>query len=230
MDSQPIERSFCTTREAAVLLGVSVGTVQLWVENGLLEAWKTAGGHRRVLRESVNRLVHKPPPRAGRTPDTAEAAEAAKPWRPTIMVVEDDIHLLRLYEAKISRWPLSPQVICLNNAVLALLRIGRSSPDMLILDLKIPGMDGFTMLHSLRHSGTVEATTIAVVTGMDESLIESRGGLPGDVEVFPKPIPFDSLLSLWRASVVDGQSRFGALPPVEPATRASSLGDLPSVR
>lgn len=227
MDSQPVERSFCTTREAAAVLGVSVGTVQLWVENGQLEAWKTAGGHRRVLRESVDRLVRKPPPSTARPP---EPAETAKPWRPTVMVVEDDIHLLRLYEARISRWPLSPQVICLNNAVLALLRIGRSSPDMLILDLNIPGMDGFAMLHSLRHSGAVEATTIAVVTGMDESLIEARGGLPGDVEVYTKPIPFDSLQALWRASVVDGQSRFGALSAAEIPTRPSPLGELPSTR
>jgi excisionase family DNA binding protein len=227
MDSQPVERSFCTTREAAALLGVSVGTVQLWVENGLLEAWKTAGGHRRVLRESVDRLVRKPPPSAARTP---EPTELAKPWRPTVMVVEDDIHLLRLYEARISRWPLSPQVICLNNAVLALLRIGRSSPDMLILDLNIPGMDGFAMLHSLRHSGAVEATAIAVVTGMDESLIEARGGLPGDVEIYTKPIPFDSLQALWRASVVDGQSRFGAPSAAEIPTRPSPLGDQPTTR
>jgi excisionase family DNA binding protein len=230
MDSQPVERSFCTTREAAALLGVSVGTVQLWVENGLLEAWKTAGGHRRVLRESVDRLVRKPPPRAARASERAEAAETAKPWRPTVMVVEDDIHLLRLYEARISRWPLSPQVLCLNNAVLALLRIGRSSPDMLILDLNIPGMDGFAMLHHLRHSGAVEDTTIAVVTGMDESLIEARGGLPGDVDVYSKPVPFDSLQALWRASAVDGQSRFGALVPAETPGGPSSLGDLPSAR
>ena len=222
MDSHPIERSFCTTREAANLLGVSTGTVQLWSENGLLDAWKTAGGHRRVLRESVDRLVRKPPPAAARGP---ESGDTAKPWRPTVMVVEDDIHLLRVYESKISRWPLSPQVICLNNTVLALLRIGRSSPDMLILDLNMPGIDGFTMLHSLRHSGAMEATTIAVVTGMDEALVESRGGLPGDVEVYPKPIPFDSLLALWRASVVDGHSRFGGLPMGESVNPAFQMAD-----
>jgi excisionase family DNA binding protein len=54
-----IEKTFCTTREAAALLGVSIGTVQLWVESDLLQAWKTAGGHRRVLRDSVDRLLHK---------------------------------------------------------------------------------------------------------------------------------------------------------------------------
>ncbi len=61
MASEVIAKSFCTTREAATLLGVSVGTVQLWVESGLLRAWKTAGGHRRVMRDSVERLLRKVP-------------------------------------------------------------------------------------------------------------------------------------------------------------------------
>ena len=43
-----VEKVFCTTSEAATILAISVGTVQLWVDSGLLVAWKTAGGHRRV--------------------------------------------------------------------------------------------------------------------------------------------------------------------------------------
>ena len=58
MHDTVIKKTFCTTREAATLLGVSVGTVQLWVESGLLQAWKTNGGHRRVLRDSIDRLLH----------------------------------------------------------------------------------------------------------------------------------------------------------------------------
>lgn len=42
-----------TTKDAADMLGVSHRTVQLWVDNGTLKAWRTAGGHRRVLLESV---------------------------------------------------------------------------------------------------------------------------------------------------------------------------------
>ena len=39
-----------STREAAEQLGVALRTVQLWVEAGVLPAWKTAGGHRRISR------------------------------------------------------------------------------------------------------------------------------------------------------------------------------------
>ena len=46
-----------TTRQAAILLNVSVRSVQLWVERGALQAWKTAGGHRRISVESVQQLL-----------------------------------------------------------------------------------------------------------------------------------------------------------------------------
>lgn len=51
----------CSTREVAQLLGVSLRTIQLWVDSGILEAWKTAGGHRRITRESVIRLLRQSP-------------------------------------------------------------------------------------------------------------------------------------------------------------------------
>ncbi len=46
-----------STRDAAHRLGVSVRTVQLWVEKGALEAWKTPGGHRRIFRQSVASML-----------------------------------------------------------------------------------------------------------------------------------------------------------------------------
>ena len=51
------QSAYCTTREAAEMLGVSLTTAQLWVESGLLDAWKTEGGHRRIHRTSVQRLL-----------------------------------------------------------------------------------------------------------------------------------------------------------------------------
>lgn len=52
-----------TTREAARLLGIAVSTAQQWIENGVLPAWKTPGGHRRVRLSDVSALLRR---RAGR--------------------------------------------------------------------------------------------------------------------------------------------------------------------
>jgi excisionase family DNA binding protein len=46
-----------TTREAGELLGIAVSTAQQWIENGLLPAWKTPGGHRRVRLSDVTALL-----------------------------------------------------------------------------------------------------------------------------------------------------------------------------
>ena len=197
MNTLAIEKTFCTTREAATLLGVSVGTVQLWVENGQLQAWKTAGGHRRVMRDSVDHLLRKAPALALAPSAPALAAmpyaSPIVPRRLTVMVVEDDVNLLRLYEAKISKWPMAPKLVAIDNAFAALLMMGHSNPDLLITDLQMPGMDGFRMLEVLHKAPDAAFTTIVVVSGLDRADIEARGGIPKGIEVLPKPIPFDRL-------------------------------------
>src|SRR5574343_716508 len=46
-----------TTREAATRLGVSLRTVQLWVEADILPAARTPGGHRRIPYNAVEALA-----------------------------------------------------------------------------------------------------------------------------------------------------------------------------
>ncbi|XVJ69915.1 MAG: excisionase family DNA-binding protein [Rhizobacter sp.] len=46
-----------STVEIARRLGVSIQTVQRWVDSGKLKAWKTLGGHRRIDAESAEALL-----------------------------------------------------------------------------------------------------------------------------------------------------------------------------
>lgn len=208
MPSPVIERAFCTTREAATLLGVSVGTAQLWTENGLLQGWKTSGGHRRISRESVERLLH----RSGTVAMTPMPPERVMPTFPErtgrmqVMVVEDDPSLLRLYQTQMARWPFHPEVLAIPSAIAALVMIGRRAPDILVTDLNMPGLDGFGMLRVLRHDPMVANTRIVVVSGLEPADIERRGGLPQGVELLPKPIPFKRLQEI--ATAVVGQGHF----------------------
>ena len=192
MPSKAVEKSFCTTREAATLLGVSVGTVQLWVESGLLQAWKTSGGHRRVMRDSVESLLHKKPAAAVGTRVVSVTGQRSL----RVMVVEDDPSLLRLYETQLARWPLPMELTLMDNAISALLHMGRSPPDLLITDLHMPAMDGFAMLRVLSQSPDLAQTKIVVVSGLDANEVTERGGVPQGVEVLAKPIPFVRLLSI----------------------------------
>ena len=193
MTRTTVEKSFCTTRQAALLLGVSVGTVQLWVESGLLQAWKTAGGHRRVIRDSVERLLRKA------APDAAAPDSPPEIPRLSVLVVEDDASLLRLYQARIAAWPMAPQVTLCSNGFAALLTLGRTCPDLLITDLRMPGIDGFVMLRALQNAPEAAHTHVVVVSGLDPAEIAAQGGLPGGIELLGKPVPFDRLQQIGSA-------------------------------
>ena len=200
-------KTFCTTREAAMLLGVSVGTVQLWVESGLLKAWKTTGGHRRVMRDSVSALLQNKPEVMARQALVREYPVPMAPVplamrRLSVLVVEEDPALIHVYDTAIKKWPWTPDLTIAANGMTALLKMGRQSPDLLITELNMSQLDGFEMLRAIRSTPWLDTTAIVVVSGLDAVQIAARGGLPPGIEVLPKPLPFERLLAIAR-NIVD---------------------------
>ncbi len=191
-----------STREAAEKLGVALRTVQLWVEGGVLPAWKTAGGHRRISRLAVDRLIsERTAALAGISlPPVAPAPVTGA--RLQLMVVEDEPELLRLFTMVIQAWDLPLVVTTAANGFEALLLMGQQCPDLLVTDLHMPGMDGFKMINSLRGvSPAFDEMEIVVVTALAPEEISHRGGLPPGVRVFHKPVPFDELETLVRERI-----------------------------
>src|SRR5258706_16290227 len=90
-----------TTLEVAKLLGMSVRSVQLMVDRGELEAWKTPGGHRRIARASVDRWrslrgVAKAPPAQRPAPNPLAATTGDAAQRPRVLLIDDSIHFQKL--------------------------------------------------------------------------------------------------------------------------------------
>ena len=191
MSKSTQNNAYMTTREAAELLGISLRTAQLWVENGQLEAWKTDGGHRRISRASARRLLEGDP-----VTDSALAQSTINPDQIKILVVEDDSILIKLYKTVISSWKMPLEVITAGNGIDALIRIGKDTPDLMITDLSMPNMDGIQLIRNLSASSYREGLEIVVVSGLDVAEIESRGGLPADIKIFTKPVPFNELKAL----------------------------------
>jgi excisionase family DNA binding protein len=188
-----LRTNYCTTREAAEVLGVSLRSVQLWSENGLLEVWKTKGGHRRISRTSVERLATG----NSTSPHFALSAKFVQPASPMerikVLVVEDDSILVKLYRAAVASWDLPVETITATNSTEGLILIGRDAPDLLIVDLAIPGMNGIQLINNLTASSFAAGMEIVVVTGMDSDQIASHGGLPENIRVLSKPVPFATL-------------------------------------
>lgn len=190
--------AFCTTRQAADRIGVSHRTVQMWVENGSLQAWKTAGGHRRITNESVERLLDERHAALAGGPAVAPAAAPRARFAPpsagarSVLIVDDDAVLLRLYELEIETWGLDLAVRKAGNGIEALLRIGEARPDILVSDLHMPGLDGFGMIRTLRGNPSTASLPLVVISGMDKPTVLALG-LPEDVPFLTKPAPLAAL-------------------------------------
>lgn len=188
-----VQDQYCSTREAAKMMGVSLRTAQLMVERGALQAWKTAGGHRRILLESVRRYLRE------RERGGAPPRESAL----SILVVEDDAILREAYRQVMGHWdlPISPRFA--ENGFDALVMIGQEIPGILITDLDMPKMDGFEMLRKLRANPDLKAMDIIVVSGLEPAEIARRGGLPAALTVLAKPVPFHELRGYTQARLAD---------------------------
>ncbi len=193
-----------TTREAGEVLGVAVRTVQLWVEAGVLPAWRTAGGHRRISREAVENLL------AERKHDlTAESSTAELAQRPLkLLLVEDDPNLLHLFSAVVRSWAVPIDLTTATNGFEGLIRIGEMRPDIVVTDLMMPGMDGFEMLRALKKPGSGFASLkVLVVSALGQEEIDERGGLPDGVTYFQKPVNYVNLQALVQKHVNDRLTR-----------------------
>lgn len=206
-----LPKTFCTTREAATLLGVSVTTAQNWAESGLLEAWKTAGGHRRITRSSIERLIKEP--RTQRAAHGQVSLHERSESRLHILIIENDHSLQHLYQMRMNTWPISPIVDTATDGFEALVKIGIKCPDLLITDINMPHIDGFKMLGTLASMPACQEMKILVVSGLSSAEIAQAGKLPGGTFVLPKPAPLSEMERIAAELARARQSRLAKTLP-----------------
>ncbi len=201
-----------TTREAAQRLGVSLRTVQLWVEADILPAARTPGGHRRIPHNAVEALAlstglgGEPQSFSSRAARAArarldadeglpESAPAQPPRhspigsgpRDVLLVADNPIWQVRCEQALAPFLP-NIQLRFAETGYLALLQIGQKAPDLLITNLELPGMDGLAMLRTLERCESIAGMRILVLSHLDEDELRRRGGLPLSAELMHLPV------------------------------------------
>jgi excisionase family DNA binding protein len=189
---KPIDLSIMselTTRQAATLLNVSVRSVQLWVERGVLQAWKTAGGHRRISVASVQQLLDEKQEK--QTPIRKKQSKNST----TVLIVDGDKDTLLLYQMLVNNWFPSLHVETAENGIDALVKIGEFKPTVLITDLYMPELNGYAIIERLHNDPQYDDLTPIVVTGLSDAEVTSSK-LPENVPVLHKPIPVDALKEL----------------------------------
>jgi excisionase family DNA binding protein len=152
----------CSTTEAAQRLGMAVRSVQLMVDRGELQAWKTPGGHRRILRNSLDAWLAA---RGGRS--VAGHAAGSRPM--TLLLIEDSVHFQNLISLVVKRELPGAELHVAADGIAGLALAGRLEPDVLLIDILLPGIDGAALVTSLRSHPQFARSRLIVVTALDEA-------------------------------------------------------------
>ncbi len=160
----------CSTTEAAQRLGMAVRSVQLMVDRGELQAWKTPGGHRRILRSSLDAwLANRGGSATGPAPASAQPRLAAGARPMTLLLIEDSVHFQNLISLVVKRELPEAELHIASDGIAGLALAGRLEPDVLLIDILLPGIDGAALITSLRSHPQFARSRLLVITALDEA-------------------------------------------------------------
>ena len=169
-----------TTFEAAKLCHVSPLSIINWVNAGRLPAFRTPGGHRRIRREDLVRFM-----KDNGVPIPDELKGAA--GRPRVLVVDDEPSVREVLSAHLASRANPYEVLTAADGFEAGRIVASSRPDVVVLDLRMPGLDGFQVCRTIKGDPDTAATTVIAMTGYHDRETEARILQCGAVRCLAKP-------------------------------------------
>jgi excisionase family DNA binding protein len=169
-----------TLGQAAKYLGVAQSTIRKWSDDGKLPAFYTPGGHRRYRRGDLDAFLESSGPH-GRVRTG-----------PVVLIVDDDPGIRGFVRASLE---LEGYVVKeAGNADDGLAAIDEEPPDLILLDVMMPRVDGWEMLQRMQERHGVGAIPVLMFSGKVEEQAEREATARGAHGFIGKPFDPRSLI------------------------------------
>ncbi len=193
MQTRPSHR-FLTSVEVAAACGVTSRTVSTWMRDGAIPSHRTVGGHGRVAVEDLRRFLASrgmsvPPELAPSTP----GGVAPGLRRRLVLVIDDDETLLEVMREVLGAS--GYEVETARHGFLAGYLAGHHRPDVIVLDIMMPGLDGYDVLALMRRRPEARVIPVIACTSLKGADAEARMRMAGFEAYIRKPIDFRDLLN-----------------------------------
>jgi excisionase family DNA binding protein len=129
------EPDWLTLGQAAKFLGVAQSTIRKWSDQGRVPAFYTPGGHRRYRRRDLEAFLDRSGP-------------GGRARGPLVLVVDDDAILREYMRVHLELEGYSVREAGSAEDALAVIEDG--APDLVLLDVVMPGIDGWQMLQRMQ--------------------------------------------------------------------------------
>jgi len=166
-------KKILTTYDIARYAQVTPRTVIQWINEGKLKAYRTPGNHSRVtIEEAVSFL------RKYRMPVPEELTVEGSEEKKRILIVDDDPGIVESIRRILVREKIY-DLACAQDGFEAGEKFASFKPHLIILDIRMPGVDGYKVCSRIRSSQTGDLVKILFVSGfIDEreiGLIQASG-------------------------------------------------------
>ncbi|QDZ91224.1 response regulator [Shewanella decolorationis] len=147
-------------------------TVSRWIANGQLKGHKLPGrGNYRVLVEDFINFLHQqkmPMPEAFLASNNKELSAAKK----SILIIDDELSMRNALKRALQSTPYT--ILFAQDGFQAGVKIIAEKPDLILLDLSLPGLDGFEVIQFIRQRSDLATLKILVLSGLSSTeLVES---------------------------------------------------------
>jgi CheY-like chemotaxis protein len=161
-----------------------------WVNEGKLRAYTTPGGHRRINRYDLVKFMQ-----GHRMPIPDKIRRKAK----RVLIIDNDPKALQEFKYALSGDGLELDVA--TNGFEAGRKIYRRKPDLILLDFKMPGMNGFRACEALRTDKETADIPIIAVTALDTPQQRRRIKACGAKAYVAKPLDIEKISKLIKRAL-----------------------------
>jgi twitching motility two-component system response regulator PilG len=142
-----------------------------------------------------------------------DEAHAALTKGKTILVVDDSATVRKLIAGKLEKF--GHNVICSSDGEDALQQIKTTVPDLVLLDIAMPGMDGYQVCRQIRGWVSTANTPVVMISGKDGFFDKMRGRMAGAAGHITKPFGPETLMKAVEFYLGGGTDIETEQPPIE---------------
>jgi DNA-binding response OmpR family regulator len=111
--------------------------------------------------------------------------------KPTVLIADDDLEILTMVRTLLRRRDV--KLIEASDGEEAMRLIRENTPNLVVLDVMMPGMSGWEICKAIREDGELENTGVIMLTGIGERLNEMTSPLYGADAYLDKPFELTAL-------------------------------------
>ncbi len=173
-----------STSEVAKYCHVTADTIRKWAEADKIRVFKTPGGHRRIRREDLLRFL-----RENNMPIHEDLGNSGI----KILVVDDEKAVISVIRRFLERAQTPFQIEMAMDGFDAGQLVATFQPDIIFLDLRLPGLDGFEVTRRIKSNPETSHIQIIAMTGYYQGEVANRVLELGAVLLLQKPFTPDDL-------------------------------------